>query len=349
MSNEPIQQTQTIQATVTSFGDLLKLFVSFVFKKKWWIVIICTIVGVSGAFYNYYKSPSYIASLMFAVDDEGSDASGYLNIAAQFGITLGNGGGGAFKGENLLELFKSRYIIEKTLVKEEVINGKNDLMINHLIESDFKNFQKIRFSKQDRTLLQDSILTVIYQDIIKSKLDVSRIDKRLTFVGISFKSHNQLFSKLFVEQLLDIVVNFYTETKTRKTKHNVGVIIKELDSVKALMTSAIYQSASSTDLNVNPVKQMVRAQGQRSNIDAQVYTIAYGEIMKNLEIAKMTLMKETPLVQVIDRPVLPLENDKKGRASGFIIWSLIAFMILMLYYYVKFLGQFHKDKISNQS
>ncbi len=333
------------QKQVSTLLDLIKLFAGYAFKKKWWIMGISLFVGIGGASYNYYKASSYKASLLFAIDDEGGDANGYLNLAAQFGISLGSGGGGsAFKGENLLELFKSRYIIEKTLMNEIVLNGKKDLMINHLIRSDFDNFKKTVFSTNNRTYYQDSVVSVIYMGIVKYKLNVSRVDKRLIFVSASFKSHNQYLAKQFVEQLLENVIKFYTETKTKKTRQNVSVITKELDSVKALMTGAIYKSASDNDLNVNPIRQLMRAPIQRTNVDAQVYTIAYGEIMKNLEIAKMNLMKETPLVQIIDRPILPLENDKSGRLAGLIIWGFVAFVCLIIFYYFKFLLRLHQGE-----
>lgn len=333
------------QKQAASLLDLVKNFIQYLFKKKWWILSISLLTGVCGATYNYYKTPSYKATLMFAIDDDGGDANSYLNLAAQFGISLGSGGGGsAFKGENLLELFKSRYIIEKTLMNESELDGKKDLMINHLIHYDFDNFKKVRFSASSRTYYQDSVVSVIYKSIVKDKLDVSRVDKRLIFVTASFKTHNQYLSKQFVEKLLDNVVKFYTETKTKKTRQNVNVITRELDSVKALMTGAIYQSATDNDLNVNPVRQLMRAPIQRSNVDAQVFTIAYGEIMKNLEIAKMNLMKETPLVQIIDRPILPLEKDKLGRLAGLLLWGFVAFMLLICFYYLKFLMQLHKSK-----
>ena len=113
------------QKQATSLFDLVKKFSHYALKKKWWILGISFFIGLCGATYNYYKVPSYKATLMFAIDDDGGDANSYLNLAAQFGLSLGSGGGGsAFKGENLLELFKSRYIIEKTLMNESILSCK---------------------------------------------------------------------------------------------------------------------------------------------------------------------------------------------------------------------------------
>jgi uncharacterized protein involved in exopolysaccharide biosynthesis len=331
------------QSRMHSMFEWLALFFEYLWRRKFLIIIIVLIGGVGGAMYNYYKDAKYTAKLTFALDEEGVNS--YANIAEQFGISLESNAGGAFKGENLLELFKSRYIIEKTLLAEGELKSKNDLLINFLLDIEYpKKFSNAGFAVGKPTsLYQDSIINVVHESIVKDMLDVSRIDKRLIYVNVSVSSKNPAFSKLLVEKLLDNVIQYYVETKTKKAKKNVDVMHRELDSVKGLMTGAIYQSARGTDLNVNPLKQIVRAPIQKSTAEAQVYVIAYGEIMKNLELAKLNLLKETPLVQVIDRPVLPLKKEKKGRLSGLITWGFITFLFVLCFFYIRFL--FNRRKI----
>lgn len=331
------------QTQMTGMFEWLIMFFTYLWKRK--IAIICLVLagGIAGALFNYYRDAKYTAKLTFALDEE-SGMNGYATIAEQFGLSLGGSAGGAFKGENLLELFKSRYIVEKTLMDQAELNNYKDLYINLLINNEFpKRFKNATFVPgQTRDLYHDSIVNVVYEYITKDMLNISRLDKRLIFVDVSIRSKNAAFSKMFVEKLLDNVILFYTDTKTRKAKKNVDVMVRELDSVKALMTGAIYQSARGNDLNVNPLRQILRAPIQRSTADAQVYVIAYGEIMKNLELAKLNLLKETPLVQVIDRPVLPLKKEKKGRLMGLIVWGFVTFILVLCIYYVKFLFERRK-------
>lgn len=325
------------QVRLHSITEWIALFLAYLWGKKFIIILLVLLGGIGGAMYNYYKDAKYTAKLTFALDEEGG--SSYANIAEQFGISLESSAGGAFKGENLLELFKSRYIIEKTLLSEKELNNKKDLLINFLLSIEYPNkFDDAKFvANQATNLYQDSVVNVLHEAILREMLNVSRIDKRLIYVNVSVSSKNAALSKMLVESLLDNVVLYYIDTKTRKAKKNVDVMHKELDSVKNLMTGAIYQSARGSDLNVNPLKQIVRAPIQRSTADAQVYIIAYGEIMKNLELAKLNLLKETPLVQVIDKPVLPLKKEKKGRLSGFITWGFITFIFVLSFFYVMFL------------
>jgi uncharacterized protein involved in exopolysaccharide biosynthesis len=70
--------------------------------------------------YAFMQKPTYTASLSFALEDEksgGGGLSGALGLASSLGIDLGGSAGGAFTGANLLELMKSRNIVEKALLE----------------------------------------------------------------------------------------------------------------------------------------------------------------------------------------------------------------------------------------
>jgi uncharacterized protein involved in exopolysaccharide biosynthesis len=41
-------------------------------------------------------------------------------------------------------------------------------------------------------------------------------------------------------------------------------------------------------------------------------------------LAKVTLRKETPLIQVIDRPILPLPKERLGKAKGIVMGGVLA-------------------------
>ena len=83
----------------------------------------------------------------------------------------------------------------------------------------------------------------------------------------------------------------------------------EADSLRRVLGGAITSAGSQTDLtfNLNPAYQVQRAGAQQSQASAAALGQAYGQVLQNLEIAKITLQRETPLYQIIDEPTLPLE------------------------------------------
>jgi uncharacterized protein involved in exopolysaccharide biosynthesis len=67
-------------------------------------------------------------------------------------------------------------------------------------------------------------------------------------------------------------------------------------------------------------------------LDVQVNSALYGELVKNLELARMALRRETPLIQVIDTPLLPLDKNKLGRLKGGLMFGAVAAFLAILFF-----------------
>ena len=63
----------------------------------------------------------------------------------------------------------------------------------------------------------------------------------------------------------------------------------------------------------------------------QANTAILTQIVAQLELAKVNLRKETPLIQVIDQPILPLEKEKVGRLKSLILGGFLAGFLSVLY------------------
>ena len=62
----------------------------------------------------------------------------------------------------------------------------------------------------------------------------------------------------------------------------------------------------------------------------QANTAILTELVKQTELAKVTLRKETPLIQVIDRPILPLPKERFGKAKGIVLGGMLAGFLTVL-------------------
>src|SRR3569832_291396 len=82
-------------------------------KHKWVLILLAFLGGAAlGLTYSFLKKPLYDAGLSFAIQDDnstGGKLGAAVGLASQFGIDLsGSNIGGAFSGDNLLELLRSR-------------------------------------------------------------------------------------------------------------------------------------------------------------------------------------------------------------------------------------------------
>jgi uncharacterized protein involved in exopolysaccharide biosynthesis len=73
-----------------------------------------------------------------------------------------------------------------------------------------------------------------------------------------------------------------------------------------------------------------RAPSARLQVDVQANTAILTELVKQSELAKVTLRKETPLIQVIDKPILPLKMEKFGKAKGIVLGGILAGFLTVL-------------------
>ena len=60
-------------------------------------------------------------------------------------------------------------------------------------------------------------------------------------------------------------------------------------------------------------------------------TTILGELVKNLEISKLSLLRETPLIQVIDCPVLPLPVERLSKLKALVLGGMLAGFLPTLY------------------
>ncbi|AWG21421.1 lipopolysaccharide biosynthesis protein [Flavobacterium faecale] len=319
--------------------------------SNWKVIIVAGIIGsIIGLTYSFSKKPTYTATLSFALESGGGGGIvGAASLASSFGFDLGGSGGGIFEGANLTELFKSRNMVEQTLLMPVNFEGKNISLAEMYIQNnDWRtswnkkpNFKSISFvPKSDRkgfTRAQDSILGVIYGNLSKGSLSVGQRDKKIDIISIDVVSENELFAKYFAEALAKKVSDFYIDTKSKKARENMDILVKQMDSVRLQLNSAINGVAVATDntFGLNPALNIRRAPSVRKQVDVQTNTGILTELIKQTELAKVTLRKETPLIQIIDSPILPLKKEKLGKLKAIIIGGFLAGSLVIFFLIIK--------------
>lgn len=319
----------------------------YFFLSKWKIIVLAGVIGgILGLGYSLMKKPVYTAALTFALEDDKSGGSGgVLSLASQFGISLGGGsGGGIFEGSNLIELFKSRTMVEQTLMKPVFYNGDTISLAEMYIKNKewrkFWNkkakFAKIQFLPDTKrkyfTRVHDSILGNIYEDLSKNSLTVAQKDKKVSIITMEVSSNNELFSKYFCENLTRQVGLFYIATKSKKARTNMEILARQTDSIRGELNGAISGLASANDdvFNLNPALNVRRVPSARKQVDVQANTAILTELVKQTELAKVTVRRETPLIQVLDRPILPLKNNNMGKLTGIVFGFFLSEFLVVL-------------------
>ena len=339
------------EITIKEFILKIKEWIDFLLSKWKNIFLIVFIGGLIGLIIGLYEKPIYKGVLTFAMEEDkgggiSGGLSGALGLASSFGIDLGGAnGGGAFAATNLSELMKSRMIVEKVLL-EKMPNTDLTLIEYYLQFSKLreifnknpalKNIQFLPNSDRSKfNLLQDSVLQVVYKKLINPEnLIIVQKDRKVSILSIEVSSENEVFSKMFCESIARETSELYIETKSKKSRMNVDVLQRQVDSVKNNLNIAMSSVANETDnvYNLNPSLLSKGVRSKRKQIDVQANTALLTNLSIQLELAKVVLRKETPLIQIIDRPIFPLEKNKFGKAKSILLGFFIAGLISVFYF-----------------
>ncbi|HYK47065.1 MAG TPA: Wzz/FepE/Etk N-terminal domain-containing protein [Parafilimonas sp.] len=320
-------------------------WIAFLFSKWLIILIVGLIGGALGFLYAALSKPQYSASIDFILANSDENNTNLMGLASQFGINLGTTSDDAFRGNNIIALMKSRRMVQKALLMRPPGASESLLNIfcrdNKLPDSWKKDARLSKIypfpdslSQMSRT--QDSIFREIYDGVQKDNLEISLPNKDQTIYNVTTTSRNEIFSFYLTKYVADVTSAFYIETKTSVAKSNLSMLQHEADSLRNLLGAAITASGSETDFtfNLNPAYQVQRSASQKSQMQATVLGTAYGEVVKNLELAKITLQKQTPLYQIIDEPSLPLKMETKSKlvyllAGGFFAGIIICIWLMI--------------------
>jgi len=293
--------------------------------KNWWLVVLITIPFVLYFFYQTYKTPiTYTSELTFMMNEDDGGGFGALGgLAASFGF--GGGGGGEFNLEKMLSLLKSRNIIQQGLFEKTEIDGKVDFFANHLIreydyhkkweESEnlkgfiFKNDKVEEFSRIEYQALKNVYAKVIGSAKTPGILS-SNINEDTGIMTLNIESVNEHLSIKLLHSLFEKLSTFYVDKTIEKQQQTYEITKTKADSLLGVMNYTQNRLLKLKDSNRNTTLNQYRSEELKLERDYQISLIAYGEAIKNKEIADFSLKSKTPFIQSIDLPIPPLKPNK---------------------------------------
>jgi uncharacterized protein involved in exopolysaccharide biosynthesis len=350
MSNTPQQTIKYPELKV-----LVGQFFKYALSQYKLFLIVCTITAALGLVYGKLQPHTYKATSTFILEDKsGSRGGGLSGLASQFGIDVGGltgGGAGLFDGDNILEILKSRAIIEKVLLTkiQEDIPQKNTTLaefylsfssLGDRLNSKGITLKSLNFTsideKSKNSLIQDSVLYLIYKEIDKGII-VEKKNKKSTIITLEASSSNPFFAKIFSENLLKKTSDMYIDIKTGNLSRSIERIQRKADSLESSLTG-IYKKSFELDnnlklLNANTGIKLNTSSSEAATRDKTVSNTLYGEVVKNLETLKLSLINQTPVIQVIDAAKYPL-FDQRTPARYFLLIGFAVGFVLSLFYIV---------------
>lgn len=324
--------------------------------SKWKSIVVFSVLGALLGFgYSSVKPINYTAKITFILEESKTSSSGFgglASLAGQFGVDVGAGSGGnILSGDNILLYFKSPSLAKEVLLSQ-VDSSSNETLadlyakiynLNEVWGKD-KKIGKIKFipinSKIPSNRVHDSLLQKIIESINTTQFNVARPDKKASFIEVTVNMTNENLAKIYCERIVQRVVDRYISIKTQRQKATVDKLQLRVDSIAALLRQKTLSGASlqnsSNTMDINPLYKTGSNVALEMTIrDKTLLSTIFASVTQNLEVAKFTLSQETPVIQIIDAPALPLYKNKISKLNVTFLFTLGFFFTAILFHIIK--------------
>ena len=327
---------------------LIKLseYKAYLLSKKFTIITVSGFFFVLGIVFSITSDKKYTAELTFVIEDQqqlGGALGSMSGMASQFGFDIGGSSKTTFSQNNILEFLKSRGVIVSALMQNRKINKTHDLLIEHYL---YLNKKKDLWESEIDlspvsfhgilTQKNDSVSGDVWKSIIEDKLVVDLQSNEANIINLSYTSVDDEFAKMFVETLIEQMSKMYITYQTAQASNTLSFLNNRADSVFMELEIAEEEFAKVKDINQRIVKASGRLKELQLMRRVEVLNAMYLEIVKNLELSKLTLLNQTPIIQIIDKPILPLKEEFKSKtALGLLGTFLGGFLSLIFFIFRK--------------
>jgi hypothetical protein len=348
--NQNLPEMPAHQDEELTLRDVALRFRDFLLEVRanWKLMLLLCAAGTAAMLISTLLTPRvYPAVLTFMVrEDSQGGAGGIASILGQFG--LGGNAAGEFNLDKISELGKSQRIVRAALFDSAQVNGKRDLIANHILdiyrlgEKEWRRspaLRQLRFQRADPdsiSPLENLALKLLHEHIVQSKKKLVNIGfaKQTGILSLTVTSLDQDLSIHLCRSLYRHLNEFYVEQSTAQPRLTVKNLQQRADSIRAVLTGTERLLARTEDRNLGLLLREDRVPQKRMGSDVQMLTVMYAEVVKNLETASFLLKNTTPVFLEIDQPTLPIIGVRtpltRSAAYGFVVGLLLGIVIIFV-------------------
>jgi hypothetical protein len=307
------------------------------------ILLTGLVFGLIGLGYSFLKKPVYLARVNFVIEENKQNAGGLFSaLAGQIGVDLSSLSGisGILAGDNVLELLKSTTMLKKVLLTPYPSDSTHTLaykyaeaygrldQYNKLAGGEVFNSppsvgvlsregdSPIREGATEREVVQkskrveDSLLNVIATRIIEKDLSVYKPDRKLSVFRLDLTTRDELLSQTIGMRMINKAADQYIQTKTKRLRNNVERLQAKADSIADLLNVRTVRAAEKDIINQNPSYINTEVDIEISSREKSMLNLIYADLNKSIDLTRTALIQETPTIEIIDTPDLPLKKEE---------------------------------------
>lgn len=321
-----------------NFGELLLCFK----RDKWLAILFSLVFTLLGTTYAFFAREEFVSEgkILPEVQNKMSGLGQYAGLAALAGVDLAGAtvsGMDAVRPDLYPDVLKSTPFFLRLF--QEKIRDKSNKELSfqafynkEVLDGEFKEKDiKVKYPKSDNYLSFNRQTEKNIKDL--KKRIICSYDKKVGVISISVKMPDPVVAanvaRFSMNYLTDYIINYRTE----KQKRDLDFLGERLSAAKGKYYDNQSKKASYTDQMPLNALRLQSADLQRERIESE-YKISssfYNTLLQKYEEAKLKLQQETPVIKILEPPVVPNLKTEPKRSIIILISGVFGLFASVFY------------------
>ncbi|MFN3488731.1 MAG: GNVR domain-containing protein [Emticicia sp.] len=299
-------------------------FFKIIWKEKIAIVVVTLLFVIGGIAYALLAREEFVSTgkILPEYQSKAGGLGQFAGLASLAGVDLSSAavaGSDAIRPDLYPDVLKSTpFFLE--LLKIKVRNKENKEMTFSQFYDAFVLDNKIE-GKDTKIKFPTSnqYIAVSYQTE-KNLKDLRErisavIDKKTGLITVTVKLPDPVVATIITDYGMNFLTNYITNYRTEKAKRDLNFLAERLDAAKGKYYTNQSKKAQYSDQNQLSMMKLQAADLQRERIESE-YKLSssfYNSLLQKYEEAKLKVQQETPVLKVLEPPVVPNKRSEPKR------------------------------------
>ena len=303
----------TMEEDTISLSDLL-----LTLAEQIKVIFLVTFITVFLTFTHvqFIKQSLYISWATVLLPDAGrGDLGGLLGIASQFGVNVPMESTADLSSPSLYpELLRSRTFAEKILEKEFYLDkyGKKLPLLDIITDGD----KPSKLGRETLIAQAVNILNGEYLEFVKPA-------PAYNFSVIRVTTPDPVFSKELTEVVLNELEALSRYFRSQTVSEKTNFIKNRIASVKEVLEHSEQQLKEFNQQNRQISSPALQLELDHLARDVEVQKSIYLTLRQQLELAKIEEVQKTSIVQILDKPQIPIGPSNKNLMLSIILSGIL--------------------------
>jgi len=290
-------------------------FVNIILRYRFWIIAVAILGGLIAVLPVAFSKPTYTATASFSLQGAESRPSGLASLAGQLGVPVSLSGAASSSPQFYVDLIKTRAVLSFIVDDTFKVAGKAGRPLSF--------YELFEVAGDSKAMKRDNSFRLLSRSIISAS-----IAKATGVVTVSVTSPWQSVSLSIADRVLDAVNTFSLRTRQaqagaerRFSEERLGPARLSLRSAEDRLESFL---RSNRTYRESPELLFEYDRLQRDvAMQQQVYT----SVAQGYEEARMSEVRDTPLITIIDSAAVSASPDPRGRIRRTVVGMIIGALL----------------------